>query len=167
MHHVDQAHLTPAEYEHYRGQLSELLRVRHRDLPPLLRQARGFVASDASEEIAQIQDDVAVIDARIARLTRLLGDARVLDGSHAPVDRVVPGRLVDVRYPRTGAEACYVVGGAPDAGDARTVSARSPVGQSLLGRSPGDVVEVELPSGRIEQLEILRVTAVDAPGAVR
>ena len=46
--------LTRADYDQYRAQLEELRRVRDRDLPELLRDARGFVASDAEEEIAQI-----------------------------------------------------------------------------------------------------------------
>ena len=49
--------LTRADYEQYRAHLEELRRVRDRDLPELLRDARGFVASDAEEEMAQIRDD--------------------------------------------------------------------------------------------------------------
>jgi transcription elongation factor GreA len=41
--------------------------------------------------------------------------------------------------------------------DADSVSASSPVGRSLNGRSPGDEVEVELPNGRSRTLKILAV----------
>ena len=50
--------------------------MRDRDLPELLRDARGFVASDAEEEIAQIRDDHVFVDARIAHLEAPLRDAR-------------------------------------------------------------------------------------------
>jgi transcription elongation GreA/GreB family factor len=46
------------------------------------------------------------------------------------------------------------------------VSVRSPVGRALMGRRAGDVVAIELPSGRVESLQIVAVAsspAVDAP----
>src|SRR5215213_7086923 len=74
--------ITRADYEQYRADLQELRRVRDRDLPELLRDARGFVASDAEEEIAQIRDDHVFVDARIAHLDALLRHAEVIaDGA--------------------------------------------------------------------------------------
>jgi len=51
----------------------------------------------------------------------------------------------------------FLVTGNGGDGAPRTVSARSPVGQALMGRAAGDVVAVELPDGRVEQLRILGV----------
>src|SRR3954469_5290870 len=106
--HVQQApamaypdHLTPAflltraDYEQCRADLEELRRVRDRDLPELLRDARGFVASDADEEIGQIRDDHVFVEGRIAHLEALLLEARVMGDSAAP-DVAFPGRIVDV-----------------------------------------------------------------------
>jgi transcription elongation GreA/GreB family factor len=87
--------LTRADYEQYRAQLDELRRVRDRDLPELLRDARGFVASDAEEEIAQIREDHVFVEARIAHLEALLRDAHVIADGEAP-DVAFPGRVVDV-----------------------------------------------------------------------
>ena len=42
------------------------------------------------------------------------------------------------------------------------MSARSPVGQALMGRRVGDVVAVELPTGRVEEL---RIVAIAPPAA--
>jgi hypothetical protein len=63
---TDDPPLSRAEFDHYRDQLVELHRVRERDLPQLLRDARGFVANDTAEEIAQTREDEAVVEARIA-----------------------------------------------------------------------------------------------------
>ena len=152
--------LTHAEYERYRGDLDELRRVRDRDLPELLRDARGFVASDAEEEIAQIRDDHRFVDARIAHLDALLRHAEVIaDG--AAVGVAFPGRIVDVEYTRSGKRATYRIAGAGSPGTPRTVSAGSPVGQGLLGRVGGDLVSVELPNGRTEEIHILAVRSDD------
>jgi transcription elongation factor GreA len=161
-HQPDSASLlTRGDYEQYRAQLQELRCVRDRDLPELLRDARGFVASDAEEEIAQIRDDHVFVDARIAHLEALLRDAHVIADSEAP-DVAFPGRLVDVEYTRNGRLVTYRIAGAGSAAHRGTVSAGSPVGQGLIGRARGDFVSVELPNGREEELRIVAVRRDDA-----
>src|SRR3954451_18520349 len=154
--HGDHPLLSRAEFDHYRDQLVELRRVQDRDLPQLLRDARGFVANDAAEEIAQIREDQTVVEARIAYLEVLLADARVVDDDGWHADRVVPGRVLSVRYARSGREVAFVLGGSAPS-HAKAVSVRSPVGQALLGRSVGDVVSVELPNGTVEEICIVSV----------
>ena len=132
--------------------------MRDRDLPGLLRDARGFVASDAEEEIAQIREDHVFVETRIARLEALLRDAHVIDDGEAP-GMAFPGRVVEVEYTRSGKLASYRIGGA---GGPSTVSAGSPVGQALIGRAAGDVVAVDLPGGRVEELRIVAVARAEA-----
>jgi transcription elongation factor GreA len=156
--------LTRTDYEQYRAHLDELRRVRDRDLPELLRDARSFVASDAEEEIAQIRDDHVFVEARIAHLEALLRDAHVIADSDAP-DVAFPGRVVDVEYTRTGKQATYRIASAGSAARPGTVSAGSPVGQALIGHADGDLVIVELPDGRREELRIVAVRR-DAEGLV-
>ena len=152
--------LTRADYAQHRAQLEELRRVRDRDLPQLLRDARGFVASDAEEEIAQIRDDHVFVEARIAQLETLLRDARVIADGDSP-DVAFPGRVVDVEYTRNGRRATYRIAGAGSGARPGVVSAGSPVGQALIGRASGDLVSVELPDGRVEQLQIVAVRRDD------
>ena len=152
--------LTRADYERYRAHLDELRRIRDCDLPRLLRDARGFVASDAEEEMAQIREDHIFVEARIAHLDALLRDAHVIADGEAPGIAVL-GRVVDVEYTGTGKLATYRIAGAGGAGRPGTVSAGSPVGQGLIGRSRGDLVSVELPDGRAEELRIVAVRRGD------
>ncbi len=160
MHAPNRVVLTRDEYERLKAELDELNRIRDRDLPELLRDARTFVASDAVEEIAQIQEDQTVVDARIARLELLLQEATVLERDDGGAGGIAAGDVVTLRYTRFDREVDYVLGGDPGR-DRRHVSLRSPVGQALLGRAVGDVVTFELPDGRVEEV---RVLAVSAPG---
>src|SRR5215207_1727762 len=152
--------LTRADYALLRSDLEELRRVRDGDLPELLRDARGFVASDAEEGIAQIRDDHVFVEARIAHLEALLRDAHVIDDGEAP-GIACPGRIVDVEYTRNGKRATYRIAGAGRAGGRGTVSAGSPVGQGLIGRGRGDLVSIDLPNGRVETLRIVDVRRDD------
>src|SRR3954451_6081540 len=152
--------LTRADYDQSQARLEELRRVRDRDLPALLRDARGFVASDAEEEIAQICDDHVFVEARIAHLEALLREAHVIADSEAP-DVAFPGRVVDVEYTRSGKQATYRIASAGHGARPGTVSPGSPVGQGLIGRSREDLVSVELPNGHAEDLRIAAVRRDD------
>jgi transcription elongation factor GreA len=146
-----------SEYADYKQELDRLRAIRARELPDRMRQARGFVSADAAEEIAHIQGDDAVVEARIARLEDLLRSATVLpDG---PANGIATlGCTVEVEYERTGRRGSYRLSGIASGTDARSVSARSPVGRAVMGRRTGDVVSVELPSGRAEALRIVAIT---------
>ena len=150
--------LTRAEHDLYRRQLEELRRIRRRDLPRLLRDARTFVASDAAEEIVQISVDQAVADKRIAQLEALLHDAAVVDDDGPDRDIVAIGRSVVVQYTRTRARRTFRIGGIACGDREQFVSARSPVGQALLGRAQRDLVSVTLPTGAEEELLIISVS---------
>lgn len=149
--------LTRAEHDAYRRQLAELRRRQDEDLPRLLREARTFVSSDASEEIAQIHEDFAYVQRRIAALEDLLRAAVVPD-DQGPDDVVGLASVVAVEYVGSGRSATFAIGGVGD-GAPGSVSASSPVGAALLGRRPGEVVTVELPRGRVEELRVLEVAS--------
>ena len=148
--------LTPDEHRSFQEELERLRTIRDRDLPELLREARTFVSSDAAEEIIQIRDDRAMVDARIAQLEELLDRAEVVVDD-APAHVVSLGRDVDVEYLSSGRVVTYRLAGIPAHGETRTVSAGSPLGAALLGRSIGDAIDVELPGGRLERLKVLDV----------
>jgi transcription elongation factor GreA len=148
--------LTHAEHARYRHELEQLRRVRDRELPRLLRDLRTYVASDAQEEIAQIEEQDRVAQSRIANLQDLLDGSRIVPDGTVADGVVTVGRTVEVLYLRTGRTTMFLVEGSGGGGPG-TVSARSPVGRALLGRSAGDVIAVELPGGRIERLHVLAV----------
>jgi transcription elongation factor GreA len=153
--------LGAAEFATYERELARLRDLRDRKLPERLRAARGFVAADVAEEIAHIQEQQTVMDARIARLVDLLGAATVIADDQRS-DVATLGSTVDVEYPRTARRARYRLTGAASGHERGGVSARSPVGRALMGRRVGDVVSAELPGGRVEQLHVVSLGAARA-----
>jgi len=148
--------MTPGELESHRRELDRLLEIRDRDLPALLRNARTFVASDAAEEIAQIREDHHVVEARIRQLEELVYGAGVRRDTVAP-DVVEVGRVIEVEYVQRREIARYRVTGTAVPGGRGTLSARSPLGQALVGRIAGETVTVALPAGHVEELRIVSV----------
>lgn len=147
--------LTADEWERYTTELGELRERRAQDVPEQMRQVRDFVTEDAVEELVQLQNSHAAMDLRIARLEDLLLDCDIVP-SDVDGSAVTVGCTVVVEYLRTGRSAQFhLVGlGAPVRSEARYVSARSPVGQAVLGRVVDDIVTVALPTGAQEVLRI-------------
>jgi len=152
----DQLLLSQAEYTAHEAELARLRVARDELVPAQLREARTYVAADAVEEIAHIQEEQAVIDARIARIEDLLHQATVVNGGDA-VDVVTLGSLVDVEYGPARKRMTLRVTGATVSSEAGSVSARSPVGAALMGRRAGEIAVAELPGGEPVEVAIVAV----------
>ena len=148
--------LTRAELDALSREL-QALRDRHGgELAERLRDARAHGSPGDNEDVLAVHEEASVLEARIARLEELLRWAPVVDREFD--GRAAPGCLVRVIGSR-GEEAEYVlVGRRTDTSASREVSSGSPVGRSLLGARPGEVVRVELPDGRSRELRVLAVT---------
>lgn len=154
---VEDVVMTASQFAACEAELRLLRQRRTEGLPARLRVAREFVAADAAEEIAQIQQDQVVLDARIRSLEELLRTVTVCAQGH-DTDVVTVGCTVELKYPRTGRVVRLPVVGASRLTDTRALSVRSPVGQAVMGCRVGDVVSAELPGGWSETVQILSIS---------
>jgi transcription elongation factor GreA len=137
----------------------ELERLRHElecGMAERLREARAFGTPAGNDEYLQIQEEEIILAVRAARLDELLERAWVVgDGTHD--GRAAVGTIVDVEDPESGELTEHELVGGHEALRANAASAASPIGQALLGREAGEIVEVHLPKGGSRHLEIVRV----------
>jgi transcription elongation factor GreA len=119
-------------------------------------------ARDADGQLA-IREEEAVLDTRVTALERLLERARVVDAADVDEGLVVLGVTVELRDEDSGHVGAYLLAGMHEASGAGAMSVGSPVGRAVLGRRPGETVEVELPGGRSRRLTVLssRIAPLD------
>ncbi|HET7234622.1 MAG TPA: transcription elongation factor GreA [Longimicrobium sp.] len=88
------------------------------------------------------------VQARLNHLTKRYGELSKIDLSDVPTDRVGFGSRVTVVDLRTREEETYtlVFGDYIDI-DSGQISVASPLGQTLMGKKPGDQVSLQLPRG--------------------
>ena len=132
------------------------LRVEQSAIPARLRVAREFGDTSNNDEHLAIREEEAVLATRIARLEDILARATEVDHP-GEEDSVTIGSTVTVVDVDTRERLDYVIGSAHGVLSRGTVSALSPVGQALLGRSVGERVYVELPRARRRELELREV----------
>jgi transcription elongation factor GreA len=143
-----------------RAMRAELERLRRRldgEFTDRLREARGFGASHENDEYLQIKEEEAVVASRMRQLESLLNTAEIVEGGSAGRGIVAIGSLVEVKNLGSAAVRKHRITGGFEPVEPGDVSANSPVGQALLGRSPGERVEVELPNGRTVAFEVVAV----------
>jgi transcription elongation factor GreA len=150
---------------------NELAQLRGRkagEVAEQLREARSFGEAAGNDELWAIREDEAILDARIGRLEEIIAQARVAE-TGAPSSGVAAiGSVVELEEAGTGTTARYrivaVHDPAPPPG-ITPVSAASPVGRAIIGRSAGARVSVELPRGGARELRLVAVEAErHAPG---
>jgi transcription elongation factor GreA len=115
---------------------------------------------DRGDDANQLEglDDLARMDRRIEELERLLADPAAWETPAGLVD----GTTVTLRFP-DGDEATYRIVVVPEQAPAAdrddVLTASSPLGQALAGRSAGDTITYEGPDGELQA----EVVALQAP----
>lgn len=109
--------------------------------------------ADAIERLSELQS----IDRRIDEVIRLLADSSDAD-TPSPSGEVSLGSIVALRYP-DGTTDVLRVGTVAEADDATVVTADSPLGLALLGRSAGEDIDWSTPTGQ----RAARVVEVSQP----
>lgn len=122
------------------------------------RVAEAAAEGDRSENAEYIygRKKMREIDGRLRRLARLLDNARVVDIDRLSGDRVAFGATVLVEEEHGKRRRWTLVGEGEAFPREGTISVTSPVARALLGRTVGEVVDVDLPDGETE-LEILEL----------
>ena len=120
-----------------------------------IRVAREFGDISENSEYDDAKNEQAMLEARIAELTRTLADARV-EKTSSRSSKVGIGSTVTVNM--NGAERVFTIVGAAES-DVRNgmISNESPVGSALLGHKKDDEVSTTGPTGRLIEITILKV----------
>src|SRR5947209_11248635 len=99
-----------------------------------------------------------MLQARINDLQDKLARAMLVDKSTLPTDRVVFGSRVKVLDLDLNDEEDFILVGPGDEDyDQNKILLTSPIGQGLVGKKPGDVVEVPIPKGTLK-LKIVTIS---------
>mgnify|MGYP003587085087 CR=1 FL=1 len=142
----------------------ELRRLKAGDGAAIIRaiaEARSHGDLSENAEYHAAREQQGFIEGRIKEIGRRLADAQVIDPASVPDSgKVVSGATADLAPVDGGAEVSYQIVG-DDEADIRAglVSINSPIARALIGRSPGDEVEVTAPGGA-RSFEVLAVRRV-------
>jgi transcription elongation factor GreA len=131
---------------------AELKRLKSEARPTIIKaiqDARGHGDLSENAEYHAAREQQGFIEGRIKEIEHKLANAQVIDPTKLPnTGRVVFGALVELEDQADGARVIYQVVGEDEA-DIRSgrISVSSPFARALVGKSEGEVVDVEAPGG--------------------
>ncbi|MBO0714534.1 MAG: transcription elongation factor GreA [Acidimicrobiales bacterium] len=149
--------LSRQAYERLQAELTDLTTRGRVDIAKAIEAARALGDLSENADYHAAKDTQGKMEARIRQIQALLAGATIVDAEGA--ETVTTGSVVSLRYEGDDEAERYLVGSIeerPD--DAAVISPGSPLGQALLGRSPGETVEYEAPGGLL-RVEIVAVGA--------
>ncbi|PTQ51291.1 MAG: Transcription elongation factor GreA [Brockia lithotrophica] len=150
--------LTPEGYRKLEEELEFLKNVKRKEIAEKIKTAIGYGDLSENSEYEEAKNEQAFIEGRILELEKMLRNARIIEnGGDFGVIHV--GSTVLVRDLEFDEVLEFTIVGSAEADPSEhRISNESPVGRALLGRRPGEIVEVSAPAGviRYEILEIKR-----------
>lgn len=150
--------LTPEGLIKLENELDISKTVRRKEIASRIKTALDFGDLSENSEYDQAKNEQAQLEERIAKLETMLRNAKLIDEDEITTDVVSIGSKVVVNDLEYDEEMEYVIVGSAEADPFEgKISNESPLGSSLLGKKPGDQVEVKVPDGSIKY-EILKIT---------
>ena len=143
--------MTYAGLKKLEDELQDLKVNRRQEVAQKIKEAReqGDLSENAEYDAAK--DEQRDIEARIEELEKILKNAEVIDEDDVAIDSIGVGCCVTLLDVEFDDEMQFKIVGSTEANSLKGyISNESPIGQALLGKKKGDVVEVESPAVAIQ-----------------
>lgn len=150
--------LTVRGAERLREELEQLKSVKRPAVIEAIAEARSHGDLKENAEYHAAREQQGFIEGRIQELESALSNAELIDVATLNVSsRVVFGATVELADEDDGSEVTYQIVGELEA-DIKLgrLSVSAPIARALIGRSEGDVVEIQAPGG-VRSFEIVAV----------
>ena len=144
-------------YDKLRAQLDHM---KNDDMPRIAEQialARAFGDLSENAEYDAAREAQGMLQARINDLQDKLARGMIVERTGLPTDRIVFGSTVRVLdLDQKDEEDFVLVGPGEEDYDLNKILLTSPIGQGLVGKKIGDVVEISVPRGTL-RLKVVKI----------
>jgi len=117
---------------------------------------KGDLSENAEYDAAK--EAQGLLEMKISKLKTVLANARVIDDSEIDSSKVFILSTVKIKNVANNMEVTYTLVAENEADlKAKKISVESPFGKGLLGKSVGDIAEINTPNG-ILNFEVIEIT---------
>jgi transcription elongation factor GreA len=154
------ADYVPMTRESYNRIKADIERMENVEMPLIAEKIADARAEGDLKENAEYhaqRENQGLLQAKINALRAKLANAHIVDVSTLPKDQIVFGSKVKVKDLDYQDEEEYTMVGAGDEDyDTGKILTTSPIGSALIGKKVGDVVEIQVPRGKL-RYEVLAI----------
>ncbi len=150
----------PMSIHGYNKICAELKQLKEVERPNIVKEidiARGHGDLKENAEYHAAKEKQRFIEARIVDLSEIISNAQVIDPSVLTHHKVSFGSTIKILNLDNDKEFSYTIVGSVESDPAKgLISFGSPIAKSLIGKSKGDAVSIQLPNGESD-FEILDI----------
>jgi transcription elongation factor GreA len=151
------SYYTKEGLEKLKNDLNQLKTKGRADIARQIAEARDKGDLSENAEYDAAKDAQGHLEARIAQLEALVGNARLIDESKLDTSSVSILSKVTIKNKKNKAAFTYMLVSEEEA-DLKMgkISTQSPIGKGLLGKKVGDSALIKTPAGEIE-FEVIKI----------
>lgn len=144
-------YMTKEGYNKLRLELEELKTTERQRIARAIAEARekGDLSENAEYDAAK--EAQGMLEAKINEMEKVMANVRILDESQIDTSKVTILSNVTIKNLKTKKELTYKIVSESEADlKAKKISVTSPIAKGLLGKTIGEVAQVETPGGNME-----------------
>ncbi len=139
-------------------ELEELKSVKRREIAEKIKVALSFGDLSENSEYDEAKNEQGMIEARIAEIEKTLQNVKVLDESDLSTEHISLGNKIVLKDLEADEILEFHIVGSKEVDMKKgKISDESPVGKACLGKTKGEIVEVEAPAGLLK-FEIIDIS---------
>ena len=141
-----------------RKELNTLKDIERPKISNAIAEARDKGDLSENAEYDAAKEAQGMLEMKISKLEETLAGARLIDESQLDISKVLVLSKVKIKNESNGMEMDYMIvaDGEADLASSK-ISINSPIGKGLLGKSIGDIAEINVPNG-ILKFKILKIS---------
>jgi transcription elongation factor GreA len=152
------SYLTEEGLQKLKNELEHLTNVERPSMSRQIAEARDKGDLSENAEYDAAKDAQGMLEARIARLEDIIANSRIIDESRIDTSKVQILNKVKIKNLKTNTVMEYVLVSEQEANlKEGKISVSTPIARGLIGKKIGDVVEVNVPSGKMS-FEIMEIS---------
>ncbi|MEK9918723.1 MAG: transcription elongation factor GreA [Pelagibacteraceae bacterium] len=158
---MDKEPITVQGLEKLKLELDELKNVKRPQIVAAIAEARSHGDLKENAEYHAAKEQQAQMESRVIEINDIIARANVIDVTKVENNgNIIFGSTVTVKDLENNKEKTYKIVGKDEADISKNlIYFKSPIGKSLIGKSLGEMVAVETPSGE-KTFEILNIQYV-------
>ncbi len=141
-----------------RDELNNLKDIERPKASQAIAEARDKGDLSENAEYDAAKEAQGLLEMRISKLEETLAGARLIDESQLDTSKALIHSTVKIKNQINGAEMTYKLVAQSEA-DLKTgkISVDSPIGKGLLGKSVGEIAEIQVPNG-VMKFDVVEIT---------
>lgn len=154
---MEKNYLSREGYEKLDKELRDLKTRGRKEIAEEIAEARAKGDLSENAEYDAAKEAQGMLEKRIAELENALANARILDEDDINIDKAYLLSTVTIYNHKADKEVKYTLVSKDEANFKKNkISVESPIGKAILGSEVGEIVEVEVPAGKLK-LEIKNI----------